>query len=87
MCLAVPGQIIELEGEGLSRTGRVNFSGVVKQVSLAYTPEAALNDYVLVHVGFALQVVDEAEAQQVFAYLQELGELDEIRGDTTDALR
>jgi hydrogenase expression/formation protein HypC len=85
MCLAVPGQIIEIAGEGVSRTGRVSFGGIVKQISLAYTPEAIIGDYVLAHVGFALQIVDEEEARHVFAYLEELGELDEIRGET-DAL-
>jgi hydrogenase expression/formation protein HypC len=63
----------------------VSFGGIVKQISLAYTPEAIIGDYVLAHVGFALQIVDEEEARHVFAYLEELGELDEIRGET-DAL-
>jgi hydrogenase expression/formation protein HypC len=81
MCLAIPGQLIEITGEGISRTGRVSFGGIVKQISLAYTPEAIIGDYVLAHVGFALQIVDEEEARRVFAYLEELGELDEIRGN------
>jgi hydrogenase expression/formation protein HypC len=59
----------------------VSFGGIVKQISLAYTPEAIIGDYVLAHVGFALQIVDEEEARRVFAYLEELGELDEIRGN------
>lgn len=85
MCLAVPGQIISIEGEDFQRTGKVSFGGIVKAVNLAYVPEAITGDYVLVHVGFALQIVDEAEAQQVFTYLQELGELDDITGEP-DAL-
>lgn len=85
MCLAIPGQIISTEGMGLERTGKVNFSGVVKQVSLAYVPEAQINDYVLVHVGLALQIVDEAEAQQVFTYLREMDELEEIQPSEDDA--
>jgi hydrogenase expression/formation protein HypC len=85
MCLAIPGQLIEITGEGISRTGRVSFGGIVKQISLAYTPEAIIGDYVLAHVGFALQIVDEEEARRVFAYLEELGEVDEIRGES-DAL-
>lgn len=85
MCLAIPGQICVIEGEGLDRTGKVNFGGIQKQVSLAYTPDAKIGDYVLVHVGFALQVVDEDEAQQVFHYLREMDELGEIE-DETDAL-
>ena len=79
MCLAIPGQIIEVTGEDpLERMGRVKFGGIVKEVSLAYTPEAKLDDYVLVHVGFAISVVDEDEAKKVFEYLEEMNELDEI---------
>jgi hydrogenase expression/formation protein HypC len=65
MCLAVPGQIISLsdDTDPLARTGRVNFSGIIKDISLAYVPEAKVNDYVIVHAGFALSVLDEAEAQ------------------------
>ncbi len=79
MCLAVPGQVMAIEGEGMERVGRVSFGGVVKQVALAYTPEAQVGDYVYVHVGFALSTVDAAEAARVFAYLDEMGELAEIR--------
>lgn len=79
MCLAVPGQIISInEGEPLERTGRVSFGGIVKEVSLAYVPEARVGDYVIVHVGFALSIVDEAEASQVFEYLAQMGELGEL---------
>lgn len=81
MCLAVPGKLISITGEGLERTGRVNFGGVVKEVSLAYVPEAQLDDYLIVHVGFALSTVDEAEAQRVFDYLEQLGELGELNAD------
>ena len=81
MCLAVPGKLISIKGEGLERTGRVSFGGVVKEVSLAYVPEAEIDDYVIVHVGFALSTVDEAEAQRVFEYLEELGELGELNAD------
>lgn len=85
MCLAIPGQILSIEGEGLNRYGKVNFGGIQKQVSLAYTPDAQVDNYVLVHVGFALQIVDEAEANQVFDYLREMDELSEIEEDN-DAL-
>ncbi|MBI5382006.1 MAG: HypC/HybG/HupF family hydrogenase formation chaperone [Opitutae bacterium] len=79
MCLAVPGKILEIQGEDpLFRRGRVSFGGIVKQVSLACVPEAKIDDYVLVHVGMALSIVDEAEAQQVFSYLKEMGELEEL---------
>lgn len=83
MCLAVPGRILSVEGtDPLLRSGRVDFSGVVKDVNLAFVPDAAIGDYVLVHVGLALQVIDEAEARQVFEYLTlmgEVGELAEVR--------
>ncbi len=78
MCLAVPGRVLEVTGDDfLFRTGRVSFAGVVKEVSLAVVPEAQVNDYVLVHAGVALSVVDEAEAAEVFAWLESTGELDE----------
>jgi hydrogenase expression/formation protein HypC len=78
MCLAVPGKLISINGEGINSTGKVSFGGVIKEVSLAYVPEAQIGDYVIVHVGFALSTVDEAEAQQVFGYLEQIGELGEI---------
>ncbi|PJF35510.1 MAG: HypC/HybG/HupF family hydrogenase formation chaperone [Candidatus Thermofonsia Clade 1 bacterium] len=79
MCLAVPGQLISInDADPLFRTGRVNFGGVVKEVNLAYTPEAKVGDYVIVHVGFALSVVDPEEAARVFAYLKQLDELGEL---------
>ncbi|MCS6870313.1 MAG: HypC/HybG/HupF family hydrogenase formation chaperone [Anaerolineae bacterium] len=81
MCLAVPGQLISIENtDPLFRTGKVNFGGIIKEVNLAYVPEAKVGDYVIVHVGFALSVVDEQEAARVFEYLanmDELGELEE----------
>jgi hydrogenase expression/formation protein HypC len=81
MCLAIPGKIVSIEGEDpFLRTGRVDFTGVIKQVNLAYVPEAKIGDYVLVHVGFAINTIDEAEANQVFAYLREMGELAELDG-------
>ena len=78
MCLAVPGRILGVSG-GLpfSRTGRVDFGGVVKDVSLAFVPEAAAGDYVLVHVGFALARVDEAEAEKMLEALREIDALAE----------
>jgi hydrogenase expression/formation protein HypC len=79
MCLAVPGKIVSLsEGDPLLRTGKVSFGGVLKEVSLAYVPEAKVGDYVIVHVGFALSVVDEAEANQVFEYLKQMEDLSEL---------
>ena len=79
MCLAIPGKITSISGEDpLMRTGKVDFGGILKEVSLAYVPEAKVGDYVIVHVGFALSRVDEAEAQQVFEYLREMEELSEL---------
>jgi len=79
MCLAVPGRIVSIEGDDpLLRCGRVDFSGAVKLVNLAFVPEAQVGDYVLVHVGFAISTVDEAEARLVFQYLKEMGDLADI---------
>jgi hydrogenase expression/formation protein HypC len=81
MCLAVPGKLISMDDSPtLMRTGRVNFGGILKEVNLAYVPEAVVGDYVLVHVGFALSIVDEAEAKQVFEYLRQMDELAELEG-------
>jgi hydrogenase expression/formation protein HypC len=77
MCLAVPGRILSVAGEELARTGRVDFAGVVKEVSLAYVPEAQVGSYVLVHVGVALNTVDEVEAESTLDYLRQIGELAE----------
>ena len=79
MCLAVPGRILNIDGtDPVLRSGRVDFAGVVKRVNLSYVPEAAVGDYVLVHVGFAISTVDQAEAAQVFEYLRAMGDLEEI---------
>ena len=73
MCLAIPGKLIDIrDGTDWLRTGRVDFDGVVKEISLALVPEAVVGDYVLVHVGMALGTIGEAEAKQVFAYLRQL---------------
>lgn len=73
MCLAVPGRVLDIEGdEPLTRCGRIGFGGVVRHVCLAYVPEAREGDYVLVHAGFAISVIDEAEAMKTLAYLATL---------------
>jgi hydrogenase expression/formation protein HypC len=75
MCLAVPGQIVEVTGDDpVVRMARVSFGGTVKEISLAYTPEAKTGDYVLAHVGFALQTIDEEEAQKTLELLRQLGD-------------
>jgi hydrogenase expression/formation protein HypC len=78
MCLAVPGKIVSITGDHELRSGVVSFGDIQKQVSLAFVPEARVGDYVLVHVGFAISVVDEAEAQTVLRYLETMGELGEL---------
>jgi hydrogenase expression/formation protein HypC len=94
MCLAVPGQILTIQGDDpLFRSGRVSFAGIVKQVNLSCVAEAKPGDYVLVHVGMTLSIVDEKEAQEIFGYLKEIGDLDGIglntaeEGATTDEVR
>lgn len=80
MCLAIPGQLLSVSGDDpLTRTGKVSFGGIVKEVNLAYVPEANVGDYVIVHVGFAISVVDEEEALQVFEYLRQMDELAELQ--------
>ena len=79
MCLGVPGKIIEITEDPTGMNmGRVSFGGIVKEVCLAYTPEAKVGDYVVVHVGFAISQIDEDEAHKVFKYLEEMGELEEL---------
>ena len=79
MCLAVPGKILSISGdEPLTRMAKVDFGGIQKDVSIAYVPEAEVGKYVIVHVGFALSVIDEEEAQKVFEYLKELDDLNEL---------
>jgi len=79
MCLAIPGKIESIEeGDPLTRKGRVNFGGIVKEAWLAYVPEVQVGDYVIVHVGFAISRVNEDEARRTFEYLEQMGELDEL---------
>lgn len=77
MCLAVPGRIVSIREDDPPevRRAKAEFGGIEREICLAYTPEAKVGDYVLVHVGFALSVVDEAEAQRIFETLQEMEEL------------
>jgi hydrogenase expression/formation protein HypC len=83
MCLAIPGRILSIAGDDpLMRTGRISFGGIVKEVNLAYTPEAGVGDYVIVHVGFAISTLDQTEANRVFDYLREMGELGELQPES-----
>jgi hydrogenase expression/formation protein HypC len=83
MCLAIPGKIISMNTtvDDLLRTAKVSFSGILKDVNLSMTPEAKTGDYVLVHVGVAISIVDEQEANKIFSYLTEMGEVDELQPD------
>jgi hydrogenase expression/formation protein HypC len=79
MCLGVPGKVVEIQPNPLGMTmGRVNFGGILKDVCLAYVPDVAVGDYVVVHVGFAISQVSEEEAQEVFSYLEQMDELGEL---------
>jgi hydrogenase expression/formation protein HypC len=79
MCLAIPGKLIDItEDPNGVRMGRANFGGIVKQVCLEYTPEVSPGDYVLVHVGFALNKVDAEEAERTYKLLQEMDQLQEL---------
>ena len=80
MCLAIPGRIESILNEDeLMRTGKVDFCGVSKEINLAYVPDAKIGDYVLVHVGFAINTIDEEEANKVFEYLRQIQELGELQ--------
>ncbi len=84
MCLAIPGRIEDVDSSAgeLARNGRVSFAGIVKRVNLSLVPEAGVGDYVLVHVGVALQRIDAREAARVFDLLREMGEVErEIGGN------
>jgi hydrogenase expression/formation protein HypC len=76
MCLAVPGKIVEIQPQSPGRMARVGFGGIVRQVSLDFVPEAAVGDYVIVHVGYAISRVDAQEAERTYKLLQEMDMLE-----------
>ena len=76
MCLGIPGKIVETYRQDDLPMGKVEFGGIIKDACLAYTADAKVGDYVIVHVGFAISRVDEAEAQEIFSYLDQIGQLD-----------
>jgi hydrogenase expression/formation protein HypC len=84
MCLGIPGKVVEVYREHDLLMGRVDFGGVLKRVCLEYVPGIAPGEYALVHVGFALTRLDEAEARAVFALLAEAGGADELRPEGGD---
>jgi hydrogenase expression/formation protein HypC len=75
MCLAIPGKIAEIQQKDGVHTGRVLFGGIVREACLDFVPEAKVGDYVMVHVGFAISVVDKGEAERTFALLESMGVL------------
>lgn len=79
MCLGIPGRVVETYRENDILMGKVDFSGVGKRVCLEHVPEVRPGEYVLVHVGFALSRIDEGEAGRVFAFLEEMNQLDELK--------
>ncbi|GAA3795484.1 HypC/HybG/HupF family hydrogenase formation chaperone [Streptomyces phyllanthi] len=81
MCLAVPGRVVGIEDRDGTRMARVDFGGVVKDVCLAYVPDAEVGEYVIVHVGFALQRLDEESARASLELFEQLGLLEEEFGD------
>jgi hydrogenase expression/formation protein HypC len=87
MCLGIPGKIIEIYEANDLHMGKVDFGGVTREVCLAYVPEAQIGNYTIVHVGFALNVLDEAEALETLQLLREIGALDEELGAEADAVQ
>ena len=81
MCLGIPGKITETyETNGL-KMGKIDFGGVVKEACLAYVPEAEIGQYTIVHVGFALNIIDEEEAHKTLELLHEIGMIEEELGE------
>ncbi len=76
MCLGIPGKVLSIseDDDPILKTGRVSFGGSIKEISLAYVPDVKVDDYVIVHAGFALNIIDAEEADQVFLYLRQMGE-------------
>jgi hydrogenase expression/formation protein HypC len=79
MCLGIPGRVVETYREHDVLMGKVDFEGISKRVCLEHVPEVQIGEYVLVHVGFALSRIDEAEARLVFEFLEHMNQLDEIK--------
>ena len=84
MCLGVPGKIIEIYESGDLKMGKVDFGGVTKECCLAYVPEAKVGDYTIIHVGFALNLLDEAEALETLDLLRQIGAVEEELGLTAN---
>ena len=87
MCLAVPGRVLSVSEVDGTLMAQVDFGGIRKEVCLEYVPDAASGEYVIVHVGFAIQRLDEASAIETLANFERLGILDQEFGDQTGAER
>ncbi len=74
MCLAIPGKLTDIYEKDSLRMAKIDFGGLVREICLAYTPEAKLGDYALVHVGFAISLMDETEAQETLQLLKQVSE-------------
>ncbi len=84
MCLGIPGKVVQIEREQQLLMGKVDFGGVVKRVCLEHVPDIGVGDYALVHVGFALTKIDEAEARWVFEFLEVMSDLGELEANELD---
>lgn len=85
MCLAIPGKIIEIYDRPGIKMAKVAFEGITRMICLEYVPEAKVGDYALVHVGFAISLVDEEEARRTYELLKEMGELDQTEPGVDEA--
>ncbi|MCZ2097586.1 MAG: HypC/HybG/HupF family hydrogenase formation chaperone [Chloroflexota bacterium] len=84
MCLGIPGKIIEIYEQSGLKMGRVDFGGVIKEACLAYVPDAQIGDYTIIHVGFALNLIDEAEAQKTLELFDQIGLLQDELGESAE---
>lgn len=89
MCLAIPGKLTTITGQldDTFRFGRVSFGGIMKEVNLSLVPHAQVGDYVLVHVGVAISIVDEEEALKTFEYIRQIGELNDLTSEENKTRR
>ena len=85
MCLGIPGEIVETRDENGLRVGAVRFAGITRQVCLRYVPDAAVGDFVVVHVGFAISKIDREEAERSYRILEDMDQLSELTADRTPA--
>ena len=84
MCLAIPGKVVETFDKGGMRMGKDQFGGIVREACLEYVPETQVGEYVLVHVGFAISRIDEAEAKRTYQALRDLDQLTELESPVVE---